>query len=146
MKRRVIIGLGIGLVIIVVGIVIWLFSPTTVGIPMPYLYPFGCLHHVYEDTNGNGRLDPGEKTIDAVTGLQIQIDDPDGPYSGIYSISDCHFDGTKTARTLHLHIIVPPGYSATSPTDIEVWADAEPGFEDYPAPPRDLFLRPTSGG
>ena len=91
-----------------------------------------CLAHAMYDLNGNGIADPGDIHIDGLNGLLIQVTDSDGPDSGVYSFYDCRLRPTVKARTIHLHVIVPRGYVATSTTDMDVFVLNSIGYYDYP--------------
>lgn len=131
--RRIRFLILIGLVlfaVLVAGVAILASGGPSVGQTL-HITGVPCIHEVVYDVNGNGQYDQGEQTA-SVPGMMINVNDPQGPDSGHYAASDCYIDPAASDRTIHLQVVLPPGYRATSVTALDVFVYASAHFQDSP--------------
>ena len=80
---------------------------------------------VFEDLNADGRPDSSEPVLHQLPGAEIIVDDPGGKDSGRFALSDCYLrPGPGQPRTIHLTVVLPSGYTPTTPLqqDVKVYA------------------------
>jgi len=137
--RTIALGILLGLLIFVVGVVI-LFRPT-IGPFHDSAIERPCVKSVYEDANGNGKIDSGEGEAANIP-IEIVVDDENGfTNSGRFSKDKCILTAGRENRVVRLSFILPPEYKMTAAlqngvystsTDVVVSILETTHFVDYP--------------
>jgi len=124
--------LGVVASLLVVCVFVWLgvTKPTLMGVISRALGS-PCVT-VFEDRNRDGRLDPGDKWLDDLPGAIVVVEDPNGINGGRFALAVCGIAPRAQPRTIHVTVILPAGYTATTPLELDVRVLGIPGFHNYP--------------
>jgi hypothetical protein len=97
----------------------------------PEMASYPCIR-VFEDRNGDGRLDPNDQWLDDLPGTEIEVLDAEGYDSGRFPLAECYIRPQAQHRTIHVMVTLPAGYLATTSLEHEVSVQEATYFHDYP--------------